>query len=194
MLDFPSHGVFLMTLIVSANFLAETFPCKIQYLLNHNMYFKHLFGFLTMMFFVIITMPNRKIQIQKLVRDSFILYMGFILLGKTHSPVFFIIFSLLCVIYILELMINEEKERIEEGEGEGDQKLVETFKFYQSILKYVAIILLLVGFLSYMGAKKVEYKKNFTYESFIVGKQSCRNNSSNLTVSSFFKNILHVLD
>jgi len=192
MLDFPSYGVFLMTLIVSANFLAETFPCKIQYLLKNSMYFKHFFGFLTMMFFVILTIPNRKIQIKKLLFDSVMLYVGFILLGKTHSPVFFIIFSILCIIYILELMKNEKKDKI--MENEGDYNTYKKLEFYQNILKYLSIVLLIIGVLSYMGDKKLEYKKNFNYELFIVGKQSCNNDVNNLTVKSFFTNILHIFD
>lgn len=192
MLNFPSYGVFLMTLIVSANFLAETFPCKIQYLLKNSMYFKHFFGFLTMMFFVILTMPNRKIQIKRLLLDSVMLYVGFILLGKTHFPVFFIIFSMLCIIYILELMKNEIKDTI--TEKEEDYNTYKKIEFYQNMLKYISVVLLIIGVLSYMGDKKLEYKNNFDYGLFIVGKQSCKNDVSNLTVKSFFTNILHTFD
>ena len=41
-------AVFIFTLIISGNFLAQLFPCKIQEALTENIYIKHIFGFFTL--------------------------------------------------------------------------------------------------------------------------------------------------
>jgi hypothetical protein len=47
--------IFIFILIVSANFLAEIFPCRLQHLLRSNMLVKHIFGLFTMIFFVVLS-------------------------------------------------------------------------------------------------------------------------------------------
>ena len=47
--------IFIFFLIISANFLAELFPCRLQYILRNNMVIKHLFGLFSMIFFVVLS-------------------------------------------------------------------------------------------------------------------------------------------
>ena len=92
-LDIPLHGAFLMILIVSANFLAETFPCKIQSLLKSSMVAKHFFGLLTMTFFVVLTLPNAPNDLVTIIKQSIILYIFFVLISKTNAKIFIILYE-----------------------------------------------------------------------------------------------------
>ena len=42
------------------------------------------------------------------------------------------------------------------------------------VLIIVFLILIICGFIIYMGEKKIEYKNEFNYLTFIFGKPSCR--------------------
>lgn len=48
----PVYPIFILLLIISANYLADLFPCRLRELLENNIYVKHLFGYLTLLFFV----------------------------------------------------------------------------------------------------------------------------------------------
>ena len=69
--------IFIFILIVSANFLAEVFPCRIQHLLRNNMLVKHMFGLFTMIFFVVLSSNVSDKNIFKIAKTSFLLYILF---------------------------------------------------------------------------------------------------------------------
>lgn len=182
-INLPLEAIFIFILIISANFLAPIFPCRVQSLLNNNMAAKHLFGFLTMIFFVVLTIPNSFTQFNILFSQSFILYILFILLTKTESYIFFIIFILLAILYIINLKIKH----LEESKSKNKKHLI----FYKTIVNYLTIIILFVlfiGVLSYLGQKKLEYKNKFNYLYFFLGKPVCKNKSPS---NSFIAGLLN---
>ena len=56
--DAPYNTLFIIYLLISCNFLANLFSCNLQQLLSENMYVKHIFGFLTMLFCIIYVDSN----------------------------------------------------------------------------------------------------------------------------------------
>ena len=85
--------IFIFVLIVSANFLAEIFPCRLQYILRNNMFIKHVFGLFTMIFFVVLSSEWKNKNIFNIVNSSFLLYVLFILITKCQIYAFYIIGS-----------------------------------------------------------------------------------------------------
>ena len=56
-------------------------------------------------------------------------------------------------------------------------------KIYDNIIFYSYIFILILtfsGVLAYMGEKKLEYKKNFKYVTFFLGKTVCKHSTSNI--------------
>ena len=181
-----TEAVFIMILIVSANFLAETFPCKIQALLRDNMITKHLFGFLTMMFFVVVSLPvHAPTNILEITVNSILLYGLFLLVSKTHSVIFMSLIVLFGVQYILQLRIKELNSLPNEEQLKW-KEMTEMLEKITSVLKIVSIVLTIVGLLAYMGEKKIEYKTKFRYDYFFLGKPSCKGSSPKLNI---FKSI-----
>ena len=43
--------IFILYLVISGNFIGNRFSCKLQKLLQNNMFFKHLIGFMLLFFF-----------------------------------------------------------------------------------------------------------------------------------------------
>jgi hypothetical protein len=61
--------------------------------------------------------------------------------------------------------------------------LTNQIKIYDNVIFYSYIFILLltiIGVLAYMGEKKIEYKKNFKYVTFFLGKTVCKHSSSNI--------------
>ena len=63
-----------------------------------------------------------------------------------------------------------------------------TIENIEYILYIIAFILLITGFLHYLGEKKLEYKNNFSYTQFLLGQPLCKNfTPNNLKSISFTK-------
>ena len=85
---------------------------------------------------------------------------------------------LLTVSYLLTLKIKENNV------ADTQLKLQESndiIRYIQSYLHVFIILIIILWFLSYLGSKKSEYNKKFSYFTFIFGKGSCANDGSKLT-------------
>lgn len=194
--------IFIFILIISGNFLALV-PCKLQDELNNNMYVKHLFGLFTMIFFVTLAAPVKDKTISAVTLNSFLLYLLFILITKVHVKVFYVIAVLLGSTYITVLLkeadigtINanasatdvKNNDTMEQSNEQGKENpknviLNNQLKIYDNIIFYSYIFILIltfIGVLAYMGEKKLEYKKNFKYVTFFLGKTVCKHSTSNI--------------
>lgn len=188
----PIYPIFILLLIISSNYLAELFPCRLQNLLKNNIYFKHLFGFLTLVFFVSISIENIGGDIFELMKNSFILYLYFILLTKNNIYFFLTISIILTIIYLahIELMLIKKKEKntpielafLELYHGNKNKYGLD------NLLHHSLLIILILGTIVYMGEKKLEYNKNFSYVTFFLGKNICRGKSDKVTFLNALKN------
>lgn len=175
-------AVFIFTLIISGNFLAQLFPCKIQEALTDNIYIKHVFGFFTLFFFGILAIPELANTSGMI--SSLVLYLVFLINAKTKYHFWIAAFLLYALIYMLHI-INKEYQ----GFLSDKSTKAEDIEIYEQRTKYIEItqnvsmgligLLTFVGFLVYMGEKKYEYGKHFNYHTFFLGKPSCRGSNPN---------------
>jgi len=107
-------GLFALLVIISGNFLAELFPFEVQEILNKNIYVKHLFAFLTLFFFVYLTMPDVKHQGPGVV---FGIYFIFLMTSKLPAKIWFTLVALITLLYLEEVRDRAIKEKIEKGKS-----------------------------------------------------------------------------
>lgn len=183
-------ALFVFILIIGGNFLAELFPCRFQKELSNNVLLKHFFGFLTLLFFVTIQSPTEQYVLADAIKITSILYTLFLLLINSHHFTFLSSMILFAFSYLLTLKIKDNNSSTEEGSEPypevhiNNQKL-ENIKFY---LHTIAIASIAMGFFSYMGAKKNEFGKQFSYYTFIFGKTVCANDGYKLNYVDGIKN------
>ena len=91
----------------------------------------------------------------------------------------------LATTYIINIIKDEEDENNKESK-ENKDNIYDTITFILYILIFIFIIL---GVLLYMGEKKIEYKKNFNYITFFIGKSACKGDSPNVNVIEAIKHI-----
>ena len=208
------YSIFILFLIISSNYLGELFPCRIQKLLSENIYLKHIFGYLTLSFFVVLVDPYKKINITTVFRESIILYTLFLFLINTQQYFFIFSIFLLFLIYIVYLKkieyeenINIKSNSIDNDKDKEKEKQIELkkqtnndnnyeYKLYilnkiNYFLYILFIIVIIIGFLIYMGEKKIEYKDKFSYIKFIFGLPKCRNKSPDV---DFIKSIQYIFN
>lgn len=170
-------AVFIFTLIISGNFLAQLFPCKIQEALVHNIFLKHIFGFLTLFFFGILAIPELA-NISGMI-SSLVLYVVFLINAKTKYQFWIAVFLLYALIYMLHIVNKEYDSYIsQKTTGLSDIEIYKERSKYIEITQNISMIIIgiltAVGFFIYMGEKKLEYGKHFNYYTFLLGKPSCR--------------------
>lgn len=176
---FYTTAIFVFLLIISGNYLGELLPCRVQNIIQHNMMFRHFFGYLTLLFFVIISTPE--LFKENIFVTSIFLYMYFIVLSKTH----YIFWLAIVIIFgIIFLMSTYYKLQIEKKEH---KKIKDTMILRAMRYGLVGLIafLTIAGLLVYMGNKKREYGSRFNYLQFFLGNPECSNTPVN--IESFVK-------
>ena len=104
--EIPLYTIFLFIMIVSANFLAQLFPCRFQKALSDNMYIKHIFGLLTLNFFVTLTLPEYNSSLYETFTSSSLLYLLFIIITNIETTFFYIVVFLSGISYLIYLNTN----------------------------------------------------------------------------------------
>jgi hypothetical protein len=178
--ELPLFSIFILILIVSANFIGSIFPCRVQKLLSENVIMKHILGFFTMIFFVMISAPIIQKNMFDTIKNSFLMYIFFILLTKTAKYIFLVCFALLCISYLLVLY----DKQIDETDDHPDKKQRDKNMIQQflTILYSIIIAVTLFGVIIYMGEKKIEYRKKFNYFNFFFGEPTCKGASPTVSM------------
>lgn len=167
-----AKSLFVLYLMISSNFLGSLFGCQVQDILTNNMLVKHLLGFLTLYFFVSIVDPSQYNPLQKLM-FTVLIYLCFILSTKLDSKAWLVFITLLALVYILYIV----KDSIQ------DEDAKKFIGVSQLTLVCGSIIVLILGSIYYLGEKKIEYGKDFSYTTFFIGKPVCRHKSPEINKS-----------
>jgi|688.fasta_scaffold606447_2 hypothetical protein len=162
-LNSSAKSLFVLYLMISSNYLGTLFGCKVQDAFNTNMAIKHLLGFLTLYFFVSLVDTTKYSPILKLLFSA-IIYLCFMVSTKMNHKMWIAFISLLGIIYVLFIF----KDSI------TDSKTKDMISYFQLVLVILCIILLMVGFIYYLGEKKIEYGNEFSYSKFLLGTQTCK--------------------
>lgn len=175
--DIPLWNIFVLFLIIASNYIGELFPCRIQDYLSNNVYLKHFISFLTLLFFVVLTDTSLvKKKFMEIFISSVKLYFLFLLLINSNQSFFVFALLILAIIYIIQLIKKDytnDENVTEETENYKKIRLLEKTLF---ILFFITLV---IGFIIYLGEKKIEYKNKFNYLTFIFGKPSCKGKSPN---------------
>jgi hypothetical protein len=170
--------------------MTALYPCRFRKLLTNNMYIRHLFGFFTMIFFVVISNSVKSSNLIKIFIDSAYLYLFFVVMLRTPLMFFLSIIGLLLICYVLNIKKDEinQKDSLDDKSRESQIEIIESINTVTTISAY---ILLFLGFIIYLGQKKVEYKGKFNYLVFLLGKSECLDKSPPM---NYMNGLKHFLD
>jgi hypothetical protein len=188
----PLYSIFILLLILFGGYVAQLVPCKLQLILNNNVYIKHLFVFLTLVFLITLVDPNNsKNSLVTVLKRSILLYIFFILIIKTYYKIFIIIIVILGIKYLILLYKNELKDKLSDEKDPIKLNILNNkmnnIILIQNILFIIVIILLIIGVLIYYGEKKYEYKNKFNIITFLFGKPECSYTPEKISVSKALK-------
>lgn len=166
-----SFSLFVLYLVISSNFLAPLFSCRLRSMIEESMLVRHVLGFLTLTFFVVVATKTKPLSFSQVMGLSGFFYTWFVLTTRMRLAFWFIVISLVGAIYLIHLYQSDLTSDTPTEEEATRLTLV------KQILAAVAGIITVVGFLSYVGEKKIEYKSAFKIEKFLLGAPTCKGES-----------------
>jgi hypothetical protein len=160
---FPLFIIFLLILIISANYLGKLFPSKFRYLLDSNIYVKYIFIFLIIIFFVVLESPVQYIHLNHIMNDSIIFFIFFIILVKIYYIIFIIVLILLFVMYLIFV----KKTELERENEKKYEKTIDNLEYINLIILITVFILVFIGLFYNIYLKKQKYKNKFKIITFL---------------------------
>jgi c-di-AMP phosphodiesterase-like protein len=157
--------------------MVPLFSCHLQSLIIDSLFARHVIGFLTLIFFVRLTGPEKS-EFKTLITDSIILYIWFIATTRISSETLYIIGPLAIVYFILYIY----KSTINSDDKDNDKKITETIDHVNLWITRLLGISIIIGVILYYGEKRLEYSNNFNIMTFIVGKIKCKKSTPSYTV------------
>jgi hypothetical protein len=164
-------NLLILYLIISSNFLAQTFGCKTRYVATKNMFVKHILGFFTLLYFVNSVNTDKTTDEYLFFKNFFktlMLYVVFILTTRMDNKVFVILIGLLMINFILSQYVSTLDTKHFAAK-------LQTYDTIGKVISKLAIVFLIIGVILYIKEKKMKGK--FSYSSFLIGKTTCNNNS-----------------
>lgn len=186
----PLYAIFIFFLIIFSSSAANLFPCRLSELLENNILIKHIIAFLTIVFFVVLTVPIPNKKLNHILIVSVSLYIIFILLSKTEIEFFIPVIVLLGIMYIFVLKKNEYEEKIKINNDNNEKNKSDKITIINNVITLIVLILILIGFILYLGRKKYEYKDKFSYLTFIFGKTKCTKSFSKINYKKSLKYLI----
>lgn len=160
-----TKGLLLLALTVMGNFVAETLGCSTQKMLTKNRIAKHVVILFLIYFTLNITNDNSMHPVYGL-GLTVVLFICFIIFTKMSTVATVIVFSSLCLHYILSNFITYYHTN--------------KIHSYDTILNaldkglfIIIIISTIIGFISYV-LKEYKEHKNFDIVKFFIGVDKCR--------------------
>lgn len=160
-------ALFLFYLLLIQNYINQLVPCGLHRLLSCSMIAKHVVGFLSLTFSIILVASNTK-SFNEIVYQSFILYILFLVSSRLSQKVSVLFLVVCCIIYILYLYKNTTNFT---EQSDVDKKYITISIWALTISLYMIGG---VGFVFYYRKKKLEYGKRFNHVNFLFGKLQCK--------------------
>ena len=180
-LQFTGPAVILLYLIISANFTAEVFGCRMQHYLKTSTIAKHIVGLMTMIFFVVGTTDwSQEHDFFKY--SGFALSYYFIFILTTRLPFRFlmgVLFLFTCMYYVeiyKHSLLASNKDGLNPLSEVRNMYVFQDIYQYQQILLKAALSFIFLGFVLYFRNHQIEYGKKFDIFSFMSANTGCKHN------------------
>lgn len=175
------RNVFILYLVLAGSFLQPLFPCHSNRLIADSMVIRHILGFLTLIFFVVITDTevDNYLSFGKIMGLSAMIYLWFLISSKMTSILWVVLLFILAGLYALDLYDNRLKTTTPDWDALVEKLKIGTIS--------VAGLVTITGFLIYLGEKKIQYKSQFDYVTFILGTPTCKETEHDIPYLDAFK-------
>jgi len=172
-LIFSGRNLFVLYMLLAGAFLQNLFPCNTTKLFTDSPIVRHLLGFFTLLFFVVITDTeiDGYMPLGSVFTVSLLIYGWFLVSSKMTANWWLALVILLGILYLID--IYEERLKM------PNPGVIETLDNSKNWLLVLSLFITLFGFLIYVGEKKLDYKSKFDWATFFLGTPKCKGTPNN---------------
>lgn len=173
-LVFSGRNVFILYLVLAGSFLQPLFPCHSTRLIGNSMIIRHLLGFLTLIFFVVVTDTeiDDYLPLGTILAVAVAIYAWFLVSSRMSAYWWVGLVFLLATLYLVDLYESRERQI-----SAAKQTVIE---YTKTGIIASSLVTTLLGFLIYVGEKKLEFRGEFNYLTFFLGKEKCADTPSSV--------------
>jgi hypothetical protein len=163
-------GIFLITLGVCGNFVAETLGCKTQKLLSENMFAKQAVILLIIYFAIDFTSSDEPVHPITNMKMSLLIWVFYLIFTKMSINFTIILFIVLAILYMISTFVSYYNS-IENNDQY--QPFIKAFDSNIQYALYGFCAFVLVGFGFYFKKQYSDHYKHWSTVAFMFGKPSC---------------------
>lgn len=170
---FSGRNLFMMMLLLSMNFLQPLLPCNTSRVLQQSSLTRHLIGFFVLMFFVVTVDSelDSYLPLGTLFATTFLIYAWFMVASKMTANWWMMLFALLGALYLINLYEDKDSMNAEH---------VEYLRVAKDWILGLSVFVTTIGFIIYVGEKKLDYKGKFNYGEFFFSTDSTCKGTPNI--------------
>ena len=160
---FSGRNLFVLAGALSAHFIVPLLPANSTKHMSESRFLRYFLGFLTLVFFVVVTDTaeiDRYMPLGTIITTSAALFVWFIMAAKMTANWWYMLVLIFGAIYLVNLY---------EDRHLYTKDLAETFATVKGWLLTGSVFMTVIGFLIYVGEKKMKYRGKFNYGDFLFG-------------------------
>lgn len=173
-LIFSGRALLILSFALSRNYLLPIFPSSTTRLIEDSMLIRHLMAFGGLFFFSMIADEDilEASEIVPVIISCIFLYTWFLIASKMTANWWIPVVILLAGLYAM----NIYRQNV---------SITKKVAVYADYAEYITValsgLLTLVGFIIYVGEKKIDYRGKFDYATLILGTPTCKNTPSKVS-------------
>lgn len=157
----PGFSIFALYLLIASAALYSIFAAPIRDLLENNLLVKHILGYLTMLFFVVLNAAEDVNYIQATLFTVFV-YLWFVMTTKLSLSYWILAITILGGLYALQMY-----KQTEENLTHKEKKFLTDIEYAGTVVGFLVTVF---GFVSYYYSKVDKHKNGFRFHHFFSGK------------------------
>jgi hypothetical protein len=158
-------GLFILFLVIVANFLGTTLNCKVQKRLEHSIITRNIAIFFLIYFTInFYSEPENHLLDQMI--STILIYFLFVFLMKQNEYFFILNLILIVVIFMVSQSKNFYQSHSKKQRAKELEKTI-------AILKIIFLLSLFIGFIIYLRSEIAVEKNNFNFIHFMFGNKVC---------------------
>lgn len=157
----PGFAIFALYLLIGSAALYSIFAAPIRDILENNLAAKHILGYLTLLFFVVLT-GAEQVNYSQALGFTFLVYLWFVMTTKLSLFYWFVTIFILGGLYALQMY-----KQTEEDLSHKEKKFITEVEYAGTV---VGFLVTAFGFASYYFSKKNQKGNGFRFLHFLSGK------------------------
>ena len=188
----PIDSIFLVFLALMGSVGFKLLGCPLQDLLQNNVWARQITYFIVVLFTSSFLDDGTNPPLVHF-RNAVLIYLFLIVFTKMTVRYTVIVFFLILTIYVLHIYMRYYNSKIQDKNTQDDQHYKSLIKNLDSITTYLAysvVVILTIGFSTFVFHKKKQYGKKFDFIKFIFGVRACKERKVKNKTTGFFAKML----